>query len=96
MKRFPLAFLLFATPALAQQQPPSPEQFVGGLQVQVSDSLTQIKTEFNMWRQQIAALQQQIAAKDKTIADLTKENADLKAKATPQPAKPADSPPTAK
>ena len=75
-----LVSLLLATPGLAQEA--SPEQFVGGLQVEVSDSLTQIKSALIMRDQQIAALQQQAAAKDKTIADLTKERDDLKAKAS--------------
>jgi hypothetical protein len=85
MKRLILASLLLATPAMAQE--PSPEQFVGSLQVQVSDALTQIKSAMIMRDRQIAALQQQAAAKDKQIADLTAENAKLKAPAPAEPAK---------
>lgn len=89
MKRLILAALLLATPAVAQEV--SPEQFVGSLQVQVSDSLTQIKSAMIMRDRQIAQLKQDAAAKDKQIADLTAENAKLKTPA----AKPADAAPAA-
>lgn len=89
MKRLILAAMLLTTPALAQEA--SPEQFIGNLQVQVSDQLTQIKSAMVMRDRQIAALQQQAVAKDKQIADLTAENAKLKTPA----AKPADAAPPA-
>lgn len=78
MKRLVILGLLLATPALAQQ--PTPQQFVSGLQVDISDALTRVKTTLAMQDQQIAALTKQ-------VADLTAENAKLKAPPT-APAKP--------
>jgi hypothetical protein len=67
-----------------QQSAPSIEAEVGSFQVTVSDTLTQIKTQFAQRDNQIAADQQKIAAliqdgqaKDKTITDLKEQIAKL-------------------
>lgn len=85
MKRLILALSILATPALAQQGPTA-DQYIGSLQVTVSDSLTQIKAALGQRDQQIAALTQQVAA-DKTAAEADKKTiADLTAKAAHPPA----------
>lgn len=70
MKQLILASLLLATPAVAQQAP-TPDQYIGALQVTISDSLTRIKTAMTQRDQQIAALTKEAEADKKQIADLT-------------------------
>lgn len=70
MKRLVLAFALLATPAFAQQTP-TPEQYAGNLQVEISDGLTTLKSIITQQGQQIATLTKQTEADKKTIADLT-------------------------
>jgi hypothetical protein len=70
MKRLILAALLLSTPAFAQQAPTA-EEYIGGLQVAVSDSLTKIKATLVQRDQQISALTKQAEVDKQTIVDLT-------------------------
>lgn len=85
MKRLTLAAaaaVLLASSALAQPSPLTPaDQFVGSLQITVSDALSQIKIALVQQDRQIAELRQQVAALTKEKTDLSAAKDDLTKKA---------------
>jgi polyhydroxyalkanoate synthesis regulator phasin len=84
MKRIILASMLLATPAMAQQQPPTPPG-QKALEIMLSRETTAHQSDLG------AALQlsDQVDALKKQVADLTAENAKLKPPVAEPAAEPA-------
>jgi hypothetical protein len=81
MKRIILASLLLATPAMAQQQPPTPPG-QKALDIMLNREIAAHQADLGVALQ----LTDQVADLKKQVADLTAENAKLKAPVAPEPA----------
>ena len=83
MRKIAAVFLFFATPVLAQQQPPTVQQELDGAVATVTRTVTGLTNALAQDAMQIDRMRAQIAALQKQVDALTKERDDPKAAAQP-------------